>query len=49
MREIDNFVALVRGVPQDATVLLIEHNMPWSWQLAHRITVLEPRRDPGRG
>jgi len=39
--EIDNFIGLVRGVAQDATVLLIEHNMPLVMELAHRITVLD--------
>jgi branched-chain amino acid transport system ATP-binding protein len=39
--EIDNFIALVREVAKDATVLLIEHNMPLVMQLAHRITVLD--------
>ncbi|BCG84531.1 MULTISPECIES: ABC transporter ATP-binding protein [unclassified Mesorhizobium] len=37
--EIDNFIALVREIARDATVLLIEHNMPVVMQLAHRITV----------
>ena len=39
--EIDNFIGLVRGVAKDATVLLIEHNMPLVMELAHRITVLD--------
>ncbi|MFO1132925.1 MAG: ABC transporter ATP-binding protein [Hyphomicrobiales bacterium] len=39
--EIDNFIGLVRGVAQDATVLLIEHNMPLVMELAHRITVMD--------
>lgn len=39
--EIDNFIALVREVAKDATVLLIEHNMPLVMELAHRITVLD--------
>ncbi|MCX7351007.1 MAG: ABC transporter ATP-binding protein [Alphaproteobacteria bacterium] len=39
--EIDNFIGLVRGVALDATVLLIEHNMPLVMELAHRITVLD--------
>jgi len=38
--EIDNFIALVREIARDATVLLIEHNMPVVMQLADRITVL---------
>ncbi|MCA0059140.1 MULTISPECIES: ABC transporter ATP-binding protein [unclassified Mesorhizobium] len=37
--EIDNFIALVREIASDATVLLIEHNMPVVMQLADRITV----------
>ena len=37
--EIDNFIALVREIVRDATVLLIEHNMPVVMQLADRITV----------
>ena len=39
--EIDNFIELVRTLSNDATVLLIEHNMPVVMQLAHRITVLD--------
>lgn len=39
--EIDNFILLVRDVAKDATVLLIEHNMPLVMELAHRITVLD--------
>ena len=38
--EIDNFVALVREIARDATILLIEHNMPVVMQLADRITVM---------
>ncbi|WP_192253653.1 ABC transporter ATP-binding protein [Mesorhizobium silamurunense] len=37
--EIDNFVTLVREIARNATVLLIEHNMPVVMQLADRITV----------
>ncbi|CDX27071.1 leucine/isoleucine/valine transporter subunit; ATP-binding component of ABC superfamily [Mesorhizobium sp. ORS 3324] len=37
--EIDNFVVLVREIAKNATVLLIEHNMPVVMQLADRITV----------
>jgi branched-chain amino acid transport system ATP-binding protein len=37
--EIENFVTLVREIARDATVLLIEHNMPLVMQLAERITV----------
>lgn len=37
--EIDNFITLVREIARDATVLLIEHNMPVVMQLADRITV----------
>lgn len=42
--EIDNFIGLVREIARDATVLLIEHNMPVVMDLAHRITVLEAGR-----
>ena len=38
--EIDNFIALVREIARDATVLLIEHNMPVVMQLADRVTVM---------
>jgi branched-chain amino acid transport system ATP-binding protein len=38
--EIDNFVSLVREIARDATILLIEHNMPVVMQLADRITVM---------
>jgi branched-chain amino acid transport system ATP-binding protein len=37
--EIENFMALVRDIARDATVLLIEHNMPVVMQLADRVTV----------
>ncbi|MDX8533373.1 ABC transporter ATP-binding protein [Mesorhizobium sp. VK25A] len=37
--EIDNFITLVREIAKDATVLLIEHNMPVVMQLADRVTV----------
>jgi len=37
--EIDDFIELVREIAKDATVLLIEHNMPVVMQLADRITV----------
>ena len=39
--EIEGFVALVREIARDATVLIIEHNMPVVMQLAHRITVFD--------
>ena len=39
--EIANFVALVRTLSNEATVLLIEHNMAVVMELAHRITVLD--------
>ena len=39
--EIEGFIKLVRDVAKDATVLLIEHNMPVVMELAHRITVLD--------
>jgi branched-chain amino acid transport system ATP-binding protein len=38
--EIAGFCALVREIAADATVLLIEHNMPVVMELAHRITVM---------
>ncbi len=38
--EIVAFCALVRDIAHDATVLLIEHNMPVVMELAHRITVM---------
>ena len=42
--EIDNFIALVREIAAEATVLLIEHNMDCVMRLADRITVLEAGR-----
>jgi branched-chain amino acid transport system ATP-binding protein len=42
--EIEDFVTLVRAVAEDATVLLIEHNMPLVMQLADRITVFDAGR-----
>jgi branched-chain amino acid transport system ATP-binding protein len=42
--EIENFVRLVRDIARDATVLLIEHNMPVVMQLADRITVMNVGR-----
>ncbi len=38
--EIENFISLVREIARDATVLLIEHNMPVVMELADRITVI---------
>ena len=38
--EIEGFLALVREIAADATVLLIEHNMQVVMQLARRITVM---------
>ena len=38
--EIENFIALVREIAREATVLLIEHNMPVVMELADRITVM---------
>lgn len=38
--EIENFIGLVRSVAENATVLLIEHNMSVVMNLAQRITVL---------
>ncbi|MEI9423720.1 ABC transporter ATP-binding protein [Mesorhizobium sp. Cs1299R1N1] len=42
--EIDNFIELVRDIAKNATVLLIEHNMPVVMQLADRITVFNAGR-----
>lgn len=42
--EIDNFIALVREIAKDATVLLIEHNMQVVMELAKRITVFNSGR-----
>ena len=42
--EIESFAALVREIARNATVMLIEHNMPLVMQLAHRITVLNAGR-----
>ncbi len=42
--EIANFIALVRGLEGETTVLLIEHNMPVVMALAHRITVMDRGR-----
>jgi branched-chain amino acid transport system ATP-binding protein len=42
--EIENFITLVREIARDATVLLIEHNMPVVMQLADRITVMNAGR-----
>ncbi len=38
--EIDAFIALIRGLGAQTTVLLIEHNIPVVMALAQRITVL---------
>jgi branched-chain amino acid transport system ATP-binding protein len=42
--EIANFVALVRDIAGETTVLLIEHNMPVVMELADRITVFNAGR-----
>jgi len=39
--EIAAFITLVKAIARDATVLLIEHNMPVVMALADRITVLD--------
>ena len=46
--EIENFIALVREIAGEATVLLIEHNMDCVMRLADRITVFERRAHPRR-
>ena len=38
--EIENFIALIREIAREGTVLLIEHNMPVVMELADRITVM---------
>ena len=47
--EIDNFIELVREIAKDATVLLIEHNMPVVMQLADRITVFNSGKNLAEG
>ncbi|MGE3876625.1 MAG: ABC transporter ATP-binding protein [Parvibaculaceae bacterium] len=42
--EIANFIKLVRDIASNATVLIIEHNMPVVMELARRITVLDAGR-----
>jgi branched-chain amino acid transport system ATP-binding protein len=42
--EIENFIALVRDIAGETTVLLIEHNMPVVMELADRITVFNAGR-----
>lgn len=42
--EIDAFITLIRDVAQEATILLIEHNMPVVMALAEQITVLDGGR-----
>jgi len=42
--EIDNFIGLVREIAREATVLLIEHNIPVVMELADRITVMNAGR-----
>jgi branched-chain amino acid transport system ATP-binding protein len=42
--EIENFVALVREIAREATVLLIEHNMQVVMELAGSITVMNAGR-----
>lgn len=42
--EIASFIALVKGISGETTILLIEHNMPVVMALAHRITVMDRGR-----
>ena len=47
--EISEFCTLVRDIAEDATVLLIEHNMRVVMELAHTITVFDRGRILTRG
>ena len=47
--EIDNFVALIRGLVPQTSVLLVEHNMGVVMDLADRITVLNQGQGLARG
>ena len=47
--EIENFIGLVREIARNATVMLIEHNMPVVMELADRITVLNAGRTLAEG
>ncbi|MGI9301995.1 MAG: ABC transporter ATP-binding protein [Gammaproteobacteria bacterium] len=42
--EIDGLDQLIRSISKRVTILLIEHNMPFVLQLAHRITVMDQGR-----
>jgi branched-chain amino acid transport system ATP-binding protein len=42
--EVESFISLVRDIAREATIMLIEHNMPVVMALADRITVLDGGR-----
>jgi len=44
VNEVEAFIALMREIARETTVLLIEHNMHVVMELSHRITVMERGR-----